>query len=98
MQVITHQFITFGCDHGELECVGRLVFINIGDGLSHRVTENVKLTNQVTRMLQAAPVLEAVGVLEAQVFEEVLWLEKMEKWDYPLHRSGIRHSVRLLKL
>ena len=66
MQVITHQFITFGCDHGELECVVRLVVINVGDGLSHRVTENVKLTNQVTRMLQAAPVLEALGVLEAQ--------------------------------
>lgn len=30
MQVITHQFITFGCDHGELECAGRLVFMNIG--------------------------------------------------------------------
>ena len=33
MQVITHQFITFGCDHGELECVGRLVFMNVGGSL-----------------------------------------------------------------
>ena len=30
MQVITHQFITFGCDHGGLECVGRLLFMNEG--------------------------------------------------------------------
>ncbi len=33
MQVITHQFITFGCDHGELEYVGRLVcfFLRVGN-------------------------------------------------------------------
>jgi len=24
--VIAHQIITFGCDHGELECVVRLVY------------------------------------------------------------------------
>ncbi|TMS93419.1 hypothetical protein CWB58_09305 [Pseudoalteromonas sp. S201] len=33
MQVITHQFITFGCDHGELECAGRAVFMNVGGSL-----------------------------------------------------------------
>ena len=33
MQVITHQLITFGCDHGELECAGRLVFMNVGESL-----------------------------------------------------------------
>ena len=30
---ITHQFITFGCDRGELECAGRLVFMHEGGSL-----------------------------------------------------------------
>ncbi len=49
MQVITHQFITFGCDHGDLECVGRLVFINLAEGFAlwhDVVSEKVSLDNE----------------------------------------------------